>query len=617
MNTLQIYKASAGSGKTHLLTQSFLKLAFESPDSFSKILAVTFTNKAAEEMKTRIIEEINNIIDHRADSPHYNHLKECFKEKSENRIIEDAVLIRDNLLHSYSRFNVSTIDSFVQKVIRAFSYEISVSSNYDLELDTEKVLSDLTDLLYRKITIDKELQKWLIKFAEYKIDEGKSWDFRKEIVNLAYEIFKEQFQSIKSFSKEHKESDGKELLNKLLSELMKIKNSFEKKMNSISENADDIIKRAGIINPKEYGAKFNTIINYLTVNLKIRKYEPLKTVFSALDGFDNWYAKSADEELVSAIHSVFEPLYTCVENAVKLYNTENSMYLSAVNTIRHFHSFGILKDISDLLPEYRNDNNLLLISDTTMMLKEIIGNNDAPFIYEKIGNRFKYILIDEFQDTSGFQWANFKPLIENSLSEGMFNLIVGDIKQSIYRWRGGDWKLLLKGVKKDIGEAMIEEKSLDTNWRSKKNIIDFNNSFFETAPHYLQNQYNKELETIGDDAILKDMKSKGYGSILKDAYSDNYQNLPDLKGKTGGRVKVQFIKNSGRSSAAYKETVSELMPETINFLLKNKNYEARDIAVLVRTNRQGKEVVDMLLNYQENSPGAVNYEIISAESLFI
>ncbi len=617
MDILQIYKASAGSGKTHLLTQSFLKLAFESPDSFSKILAVTFTNKAAEEMKTRIIEEINNIIDNREESPHFTYIKKCFSEKSENQIVNDAILIRDNILHSYSRFNVSTIDSFVQKVIRAFSYEISVSSNYDLELNSEKVIFELTDLLYKKISKDKELQKWLIKFAEYKIDEGKSWDFRKEIGALAFEIFREQFQSLNSFSNKDNEISEKDKLNSLLSDLMRIKTGYEKKMHSISDEADNIIKRASIFKPKEFGAKFNTIVKYLTNSLKIKKYEPFKTIYDALDGFPNWHAKSADKEIVSVIHSVYENLYKCIEKAVYEYDNNYSMYLSAVNTIQNFHSFGILKDIAELLPEYRNDNNLLLISDTTLMLKEIIGNNDAPFIYEKIGNRFKYILIDEFQDTSGFQWANFKPLIENALSEGLFNLIVGDIKQSIYRWRGGNWKLLLKGVKEDIGDKMVEEKSLETNWRSKKNIIDFNNSFFKTAPAYLQQQYNKELETIGDDIVLRDMKTKGYNSILNDAYSDNYQNLPDLIGKKGGRVKIQFIQSSGRSSVAYKERVSELVPENINYLLKNKNYEARDIAILVRTNRQGKEVVDMLLNYQENVRGALNYEIISAESLFI
>ena len=582
MKNLHIYKASAGSGKTHLLSQNYLKLAFKNKNNFNKILAVTFTNKAAEEMKTRIIEEINNIIVKGNKSVHFDSIKEHLKNKTELEIINRAKEIRDNILHNYSMFSVSTIDSFVQSVVRAFSYEINVSSNYALELDTEKVIKELTELLYNEITDNKELQKWLIKFADFKLQEGKSWDFRREIGVLAYEIFKEKFQSIYSFSYNTEENinnvDNKEKLNILLDEIYKIKTDFEKKMNYIADKSDVILKNAGIDNPKELGRNFGTITNFLCNKIRERKYEPIKTVYNALDGLHKWHAKKAKKEIIAIISSVYKELYELIENAINEYEKNHCLYLSAKNTILNIHSFGILNDIASLLPEYRHENNLLLISDTTLLLKEIIGNNDAPFIYEKIGNKFKHILIDEFQDTSGFQWINFRPLIKNSLGEALFNMIVGDVKQSIYRWRGGDWKLLLSEVKESIGEAQVLEKTLDTNWRSKENIVDFNNSLFLTAPNIIQNQYNKELEEIGDNNVLQEMKTENYYSILNNAYADCYQFLPNTKEKIGGRVLVNFIKTTGTGNSYFKENVAELLPKAIENLLINKNYEARDIA---------------------------------------
>ena len=614
MDKLQIYRASAGSGKTFLLTQSYLKLAFENPLNFSKILAVTFTNKAAEEMKTRIIDELNNIVEKGENSGHFADIKKHLKNKSNAEIINLARIIRSNILHNYSIFSVSTIDSFVQSIIRAFSFEINLSSNYAIELDSAKVIRELTEILYAKVSDDNQLQKWLIKFAEFKISEGKNWDYKEEIGVLAQEIFKEKFQKINNTDNE----DNKDNIVAFLTELYKIKNKFELKMKTIAELSNRILNNAGILEPKSLGKNFGIIANYLTKKIENGDFEPNKTCLNALEGIDSWHAKSAKKDIVDTISQVFDPLYENLSKVVEIYNAEFDYYLSAISVISNFHSFGILNDIAKLLPEYRHENNLLLISDTTLMLKEIIGNNDAPYIYEKTGNKYSHILIDEFQDTSGFQWANFRPLVENSLSEGLYNLIVGDIKQSIYRWRGGDWKLLLSTVKNEIGQWLVEEKSLDTNWRSKKNIVDFNNVLFKIAPEILQKQYNIELNSIGDKNILEEMKSEGYASMILDAYKDSYQLLPGKGEKKGGRVKIDFFDKNKLDGSTYKEAVAQALPETIERLFKNKNYKHRDITILVRTNAQSKIVVDNLLEYQiENAGNVQKYDVISADSLFI
>ena len=635
---LQIYKASAGSGKTHILTQDYLKLSFKYPNKFSRILAVTFTNKAAEEMKERIISEINNIIEKGSKAAHYKIISEKYKELTEYEIQQKALFIRNNILHNYSQFAISTIDSFVQKIVRAFAFEIKVPGAFKIEMDNEKVINDITDILYNKIADNKDLQKWLSKFALYKIEQGKNWDFRDDIKKLSYEIFKEKFQAIRTNKRtndEKKLSDSSKLpnsqtsehsnLNDLLNKTFAIKNGFENKMKEIANSAIKIIDEKQI-NISALGRNFKTIANYLTNKIIYKNdYEPIKTIYNALESEDNWYAKKAKSNVVETILDIYPQFSDLLEQAVTLYETDFPAYLTAKNVISNFHAFGVLNNIADILPEYRADNNLLLISDTTLLLKNIISNNETPFIYEKTGTKFQNILIDEFQDTSGFQWHNFRPLINNSLANGFFDLIVGDIKQSIYRWRGGDWKLLLIEVQKNISSNFINEETLSTNWRSKKNIIDFNNSIFKHVPEIAQKEYNTDFPNNQNSCqtplkVSDNYKGEiGYEKILTSAYSDTYQYLSPKTPKTGGRVKINFIRviKKADKQKKWRENINKLIPQTIDDLLKNKNYTAGDITILVRKNKEGKEIVDLLLDYQNNTTGAENYNIISGESLFI
>ncbi|NPA69107.1 MAG: UvrD-helicase domain-containing protein, partial [Chlorobi bacterium] len=456
MSKLQIYKASAGSGKTYLLTLNYLKTAFKAPDRFTKILAVTFTNKAAEEMKTRILEKLDELIKKGKNADYFKEIKQSGQYKTDNELIKNAETIRDNILHDYSAFNVGTIDSFVQKVIRAFAFEMNLNSSYEIEFDTDKVTEDLTNKLYEKISFDRDLQKWLLQYAQNKTENNKNWDFKNEIKNLTSEIFKEQFLELYKNRKIEKKE-----MNDFLKTLYKIKNNFESKMSELAAKYKKILEDAAM-NPGTYGMKFKIISNHFLVKTAIKKeYDNFTATFiKARDGIENWYAKSASAQIINDIKNTYEKLYPLIETYFKYFEAESENYYTATEIIKQFHAFGIINDMAAELSEYRSENNILLISDTNLLLKEIIGNNDAPFIYEKTGTGFYNIFIDEFQDTSNFQWANFKPLITNSLSQGYTNLIVGDIKQSVYRWRGGDWKLLLQGVKQDIGKEFSEEKTL-------------------------------------------------------------------------------------------------------------------------------------------------------------
>jgi ATP-dependent exoDNAse (exonuclease V) beta subunit len=616
---LSVYKASAGSGKTHILTQEYLKLAFHSPDNFRKILAVTFTNKAAEEMKKRILDELNVLIKHPESSDHRSEILKMYPQYQPAQLQRLALEIRNNILHNYSLFSVGTIDSFVQKVIRAFSFEIGIHSGYKIEMDTPMVIDELIEILFKTLGENAKLLAWLVIYAEHKINEGKKWDFREEIKGLAGEVFKEKFQSF------HQLLTDKELVGKNLDiihlYLMKEIRSFEGAMKEIGEKASQFI-RDYKMDCDTLGNKFSHITTFLTKTIvdppSHDKYIPNKTVSDAMEGIEKWYNKTEKANVIKSIEMGYPNLNECLMQVNLLLQKKYPSYLTARNILSNFHSFGILNDIHGLLPAYREDNNLLLISDTTLLLKEIVSTNDSPFIYEKIGNHFRHILIDEFQDTSGFQWENFKPLIKNSLSTGNYNLIVGDIKQSIYRWRGGDWNLLLRQVVQDIGQAYITEKSLDTNWRSRKNIIDFNNAIFRLAPVMLQNEFNEELNLIENHEKKMELRQNNFETILLDAYNDSYQHLSKTD-KAGGRVKVHFIPVENRLQMAkkWREKIQELIPETIHSLICERHYSPKDITILVRKNREGRETVDLLIKYQQKHPESAQYDIISGESLYI
>lgn len=618
MKNLNIYKASAGSGKTFLLTLSFLKIAIEAPMNFSKILAVTFTNKAAEEMKSRIIEELNNIITKKQDADFFFDLKNHLNNISDNELISRAEDIRNKILHNYSMLYVSTIDSFVQKVIKSFTFEMNLNSNYGIELDQAAVNKELSNMLFMEISENKDLQKWLIKFASHKIDQNKSWDFRVEISTLAQELFKERFQDLEQFQNITEES--KSLINNnlstLLNELYAIINNFENEFEKIADKVKTILNEKNI-DRELVGNIFKIISNYFFVKIPQKKYDPYdtQTLSKALNGIENWHKKNESKDIINKIESIFEDMYKCLEDAFNLYDKGFEKYISAKKIIADYYAFGILKDLALLLPKYRNDNNVLLISDTTVLLKKIIGNNDAPFIYEKIGSKFQNILIDEFQDTSAFQWANFKPLIENSLAESNFNLIVGDIKQSIYRWRGGDWKLLLSGVKNEINNELIIDKNLDTNWRSQKNIIDFNNSLFKIAPQILQRMYNQDISELKNDTLRKELIAQGFDKVLTDAYSENFQKTPQKPNKIGGKVNIEFIKH--KTNDEYSAEISQKLPETVYKLISENNYKPGDIAILCRKNNEVKDVVKFLLTAQELNPDLPKFEILSSDSLSI
>lgn len=604
---LTVYKASAGSGKTHRLTAEYLSLLFASPFAYKHILAVTFTNKATEEMKSRIIIELSKL----ASGQDSDYLKDLIREynKSESAIREDARKRLINILHDYSSFSVSTIDRFFQQTMRAFTREIGLGGGYNVELDTGRVLGEAIDSMLYDLerSENEQLLDWLIRFSEEKIESGGTWNIRNDIQDLSAEIFKESY---KAFSDEiQTDIANKGLLDDYKKMLIAYIRQFEKESKEIGEKAMNIMLRFDLQPFDFIRGKTSPFVNFLRwANSEVKA--PTATFQKLVNNVSAWYTKTAPNEIKSKIENAYDNgLNDCVSEIINLYNNSVT-YQTACEINRYFFTLGILGDVDKNIRNYASENNIMLISDTTELLNKIIQGTDSPFIYEKVGTRVEHYMIDEFQDTSGMQWANFLPLVRDSLSAGNKNLIVGDVKQSIYRWRNSDWKLLDEQLDIDFKTNGIHHQSLDTNWRSDRNVIEFNNAIFETGSTLLQDLYNESLEEMTVNPSLASFYTK-----IKKAYNDSFQYLPEKKKDAKGHVRLEFIDTEENSN--WQAYVLEQLPYTIEQLQDN-GYALRDIAILVRTKKEGADVANCLLQYKSNNPTSkYKYDIISDEALFI
>lgn len=606
---LTVYRASAGAGKTHRLTGEYLMLLFTHALAYRRILAVTFTNKATDEMKTRIIEELYNLASGRKSD--YAALLASAYSLTEKEVREKARKILVTILHDYSAFNISTIDRFFQQTMRAFTREIGLQGGYGIEMDQELVLTEAIDHLLGELEQpeNKDLLGWLLRFAEDKIENGGEWNLRRDIMSLSREVFKESY---KAFSEAVGQDIGdKQALELYKKELYSIIRSVESEAKRLGDQALTLLRNYGL-QPSDFkGGSRSPVCFFEKLSCGEMK-EPTATFVNLADNVDGCFTKTMTPGLRQVIGCVFEEgLNECIKNVLALFDNLTSYY-TAREIIRYYYTLGILTDVSRQIAAYREEKNVMLIADTTELLNKIIDGSDAPFIYEKTGTRVDHYMIDEFQDTSGMQWNNFRPLIEESLAHQYANLIVGDVKQSIYRFRNSDWKLLDEQIRKDFAGEQVREDTLMENWRSCRHIVEFNNTFFTAAPALLQHTYNETLET----SSLDDEERTRFCTKLMEAYNGSYQQVPSPFRNKAGHVRVEFLSGEEEEKEWKKEALGQL-PATLRRLQDN-GYSLKDMAILVRTNLEGAAVADTLLAYKEtHSDDGYKYDIISDEALFI
>lgn len=588
--TIIKYTASAGSGKTHTLTAEYLLRLFANPYSYRRILAVTFTNKAAAEMKGRILDELSAIASGRETSI----LKQVNSRLNlqPGRGQKLAAEILSVILTDYSNFSVGTIDSFFQKIFRAFTREIGLQSNYALYLDFTLPLRETVDDLIHNLNKNNDLRRWLIRYAGSLFEEGKPIDLTSSVFELSRTIFSEQFKLLPPDAK-NRLSDL-EGIGRFVTELESRVFSFRTELRKLGAEGVEIMERFSLEDSMLRGGQYGAG-RYLRNIAKGEIKPPYKQVTEALDE-NKWFTKPQFASAVEA--AVNGGLAEKVSGIVRMMTAEFAGFETSGVILQNIYMAAILTDVVKTLRERTAIENSFVLADTGDLLMKITGNDQAPFIYEKSGNAYDVFMIDEFQDTSVIQYRNFRPLIENSLAQGNDTLVVGDIKQSIYRWRNGDWSILGSRLEEDFSGERIDSRPLNINWRSKREIVRFNNALFSHLPAML----DRELEPA---AIS-----------LAGIFADVKQSVPD--GREGGYIRIEFAKNDDEGKTGEKALMR--LPQVI-MQCQDDGFRASDIGILVRSRAEGTEVLEYLTRYRESvdaGPGSrYNFNLLSVESLLV
>lgn len=605
MSNLTIYSASAGSGKTYTLTQEYLKLVIEYPKNYKHVMAVTFTNKATDEMKSRIVSELSKLASG-SKSAQLEALK-AHTGLSSQKITENAQTVLNNILHNYSCFGVSTIDSFFQKIIRSFIKELGIKGGFKLELNQFKVLEAIVEQLFDSIGKNKNITSWVLDYVKKRIESGKSWDVQNNLKQFAKAIIDEEFKLI--------EKDG--FSNNNLDELKIFVNRLEVYNNSYIEDLSNLAQKFfkilenNALGVDDFSSKTSGVAGFF---LKLRDKQPYKLgakVRLAEENSESWVTKTHRnrEAIINLVDIHLRPILKEILDYIKL--NEEAYYTNQI-ILDNIYIYGVYNDLVLELKSYRDENNLLLLSDITELLDKIIGNNHAPFIYEKVGNHYHHFLIDEFQDTSRMQWSNFKPLIENNLSQGYKNLLVGDVKQAIYRWRGGDWKLLLNDVEKDLKPYKVNKKILESNYRSAKDIVAFNNLVFKQGVHELSKYYDLSIEK-GVEQCNSNIKKESL-KVFKEQLAQNFNKAynaieQNAEQKFSGSIKIHF--KSLEKQEKYWDKIQYNLLQEIDALL-NMGGIKKNISILVRNGYESALISDLLNT--ENKVQNNKYSFITSSS---
>lgn len=590
------YKSSAGSGKTFTLVKEYIRLCLTDPEKYRHILAITFTNKAASEMKERVISYLAKLSESPADKES-KAIKYLLPELiSETKLSEQEIAIRskqvlDTILHNYSDFAIGTIDSFVHRVIKIFAHDLKIPLNFEVEMDVERMLSEAIDLMISKAGSDEQLTKILVEFTENKTDEEKSWHIENDIFNFAKQFLRDD-------SSLHLENIRKLSIKDFLEvrkKLQSLSEVFEKSIIKIAERANRLIRDNDI--PLESFYYGNSGIGKYFEKLSrgiIEKGTPGARVAETLSK-NTWYAGKCTDDVKKRIDTIKDTLEADCRKIIELLKKNYKNYTLYKLLLANIYPLAVLSEIEKVIDEIKKENNILPISEFNKEISKIVVNQPVPFIYERIGEKYQNYLIDEFQDTSALQWINLLPLIENSLGYDYFNLIVGDGKQAIYRWRGGDVEqfALLPGIPQGIADMFskeraaaiqrnYQEKYLSSNFRSKAEIVDFNNKLFghisELSSPYIRNIYSK----------------------CRQEYDIN---------NTGGSVHISFIKDD---AVAEEQGYANLTNTKIKGIIKqllDSEYAYSDIAVLCRRRKETSAVARYLIS--EGIP------VISDESLLV
>lgn len=580
-----IYDASAGSGKTYTLVKEYLKIVLQAKtnDAYKNILAITFTNKAVEEMKSRIV---NSLYEFSKDQPSNKGLDfmEALALETQLSLVEikeKSKAIIKNIIHNYAAFNISTIDKFTHKVIRAFAHDLNLPVTFEVSTDTDSLLQEAVDLIIAKAGEDEVLTKILVDFTLDKTDNDKSWDVTRELLGVSQLLVNENTRTEIAHFHEKTIDEFLVIRQKLADEI----NKLEEECVAFAEEAQQLIESNNIDQASFSRGTFTNHLGY------IRKGELKNSHKKFFETEDIQVNKTAKDKAI--IESIAPELIAILAKVYKNYEKKN-FYLAFQKNIT---PLSLLNSIAQELEAIQKEKNILSISEFNAIIYKEIQNQPAPFIYERLGERYKHFFIDEFQDTSEMQWLNLVPLIDNALSSEDLSgtqgslMIVGDPKQSIYRFRGGKAEQFI-GLSKDLNPFSNPSKNsvrLGKNYRSYSQVIEFNNSFF---------------------AMLAD-------EFTNEDYQDLYRNKSgqEVNNKKGGYVNISFLPKVEKSNEIFEEETDDKVQMYLKATLatiakvKANGFHYQDIVLLTRNRKSGIALANYLT---EN-----DVPILSSETLLI
>lgn len=590
---LEVYKASAGSGKTYQLALKYICLLlgerqedgtirlYKNGDRkmHREILAITFTNKATNEMKQRIISELMLLSDVTKKSKYRADIIKLTGANAHD-LADAARRALTSMLYDYGKIQVSTIDSFFQRVLRSFAYEANLSGNYELSLDEEGIISNaIADTLTQvcgfksKLPIDRRrvelIKSWVDKIIDNRYNSAddvrvfdKDNSARSALVNFIKTLNNETYKAMADDMAEFFEDP--DAIDNLVAEL-------QQKLDELKASIDVMATSAIALSPTDKKNKIlkDTSRKWLEGMLPLKPLAPTAAFASYISGEKDVNSMCMSGKATAAILGELNDLMPVLKD-----------YWTVATMLDQMYNLGLFYEMLDVASRMKVRLNTILLSDTNAMLNKIIGGSDAPFIYERTGERLHHFLIDEFQDTSMLQWENLRPLVANSLASGYDNMIIGDVKQCIYRFRNSYPELLdTKLEDEKYLKQWIELPPINTNWRSSKEVVEFNNNIFENlGKEYGLKSYSGVRQKINSDAL------NGYVNVA--------------------------------SASDFSQTYVERMLENMTRQLKS-GYKPSDIVVLVRWNRLGVKIVNALQQYTLPGRELEGISIVSNDSLFL
>ena len=564
---LKILKASAGSGKTYRLTQAYIRQVLEDPrpDAYRHVLAVTFTNKATDEMKRRILQQLHILATRPEESSYLKELLPLFQGNAAG-LQQKARQQLSGILHDYSAFAVSTIDRFFQQTLRAFSREIGQLATYQVQLDREALVSESVDRVLDSLTEERSgaLLDWLTRSVREDLERSGRFSLEGPLQEMAGSL-----QDLPPGP----DPFPRESLERLRKHCRGIVESFPERVAAAAKEALEVLSAAGV-QPEESNRGFLKAL-YSYTDPKADVSRPTDSFLAKAADPQQWFAKSKGA-LLQRVEGVLEGP---IGRFTACFGLPYKEYRTARIVLGQLYGLGVAGQLRQALQDIQKEQNILSIDDSNTILRDIIDGTPTPFIYEKLGVRYDHFLLDEFQDTADIQWENFRPLLHESEDKGYDSLVVGDVKQSIYRWRGGDWNLLGSRLEREFRKPDVEV--LHENWRTCREIVSFNNRFFPFAAERL-------------DALLgEDPEAEGSLSRL---YADVRQEVR-IKDPAPGSVEVCFT--------------GEQMEEILATLRLKHDEGAswNQLAILVRGNAEGSAIASRLV--EEDIP------VVSDDSLFV